>query len=253
MGSPTVLHSAGGHDVGPRHQARGAPDRHGRSGQLQPRSGRGARADRLARRRRDGDRRLLPLSLRRGFGDARAAGHARHPLRRSRPPAANAARRGHHRRGRRAAPPGHDRAPGPPRPAFPRLPEPARGRVRVDPGGTRARARPPGRRAQRAHPPAARVLRRRGGAARGDRGPGRPGDRERKALRALAAAGRRARGAGRDLAVDDVVALPGRRPAGHRREHMPGAARAGVRRRARGRRAARRSPTGRRPAAPRPS
>ena len=209
--------------------------------------------DRLAGGRGDGDRRLLRVPLRRGVGHARAAGHARHPLRRSRAPAAHAAGRGDHRRRRRAAPPDHDREPGPPRPPLPRLPQPARGRVRVDPGGAGDGPRPPRGRAQRAHPPAARVLRERGGAALGDRRAGRPGDRERQALRALAAAGGRARGAGRDLAVDDVVAVPGRRAARHRLEHVPGAARAGVRGRAGGRRRARRSPTARGPAPARPS
>ena len=67
-------------------------------------------------------------------------------------------------------------------------------------------------------------------------------------------AGGRARGAGRDLAVDDVVALPGRRAARHRGEHVPGAAGAGVRASCSRATRARRSPTARpAPAAPRPS
>jgi hypothetical protein len=238
------------HERHPR--ARGAPcaaaDRYGRRGQLEPRPGRGAGRDRLAGGRGDGHRRLLRVPVRRGVGHARAAGHARHPLRRSRAPATHAAGRGHHGRRRRASAPDHDREPGPPRPPLPRLPQPARGRVRVDPGGAGDGPGPSRGRAQRAHPQAARVRRERGGAALGDRRAGRPGDRERQALRAVAAAGGRARGAGRDLAVDDLVAVPRRRPARHRLEHEPGAARTGVRGRAGGRRrAGRRVPVGDRP------
>ena len=132
---------------------------------------------------------------------------------------------------------GRDRPPGPPRPALQELPQPAGGRVRVDPGGAGAGPRQAGRRAQRAHARAARFRARRDRPAVGDRQPGRAGDRERQAVRALAAPGGRAGGAGRHRGHRLLLALPGRGAARHLRAHAAGArgrrvrARAGLRRR----------------------
>ena len=98
---------------------------------------------------------------------------------------------------------------GAPRPALQALPEPARGRVRVDPRRADPRPRRAARgRAQRAHPRAARVRRGRDRAADRDRRPGGAVDRARAALRAGAAPRRRARGARADLGGGLGVALP---------------------------------------------
>ena len=124
--------------------------------------------------------------------------------------------------------------PGASRPALQELPEPARGRVRVDPRRADPRARRAARgRAQRAHARAARVHRRRDRAAARDRRAGRAVDRAREALRRGAAARARARGAGADLRGGLGVALPGGVARGDR-EDDDGRAR-GDRRRARAR------------------
>ena len=125
------------------------------------------------------------------------------------PPAADAARRGDHRLGRGGARAGDARVAGAPRPALQELPEPARGRVRVDPRRADPRPRRHARgRAERPHPRAARVLGRRGRAAARDRRAGRAVDRAREALRGGAAPRARARGAGADLGGGLRVALP---------------------------------------------
>ena len=109
--------------------------------------------------------------------------------------AEDASGRGHHGRGGARARADHDPRARPPRPPLQALPQPPRGAVRVDPGRADPRQGPPRRGAQRPHGRAARVRRGRDRPADGDRRPGRPGDREREALRPRPAAGRRARGA----------------------------------------------------------
>ena len=94
------------------------------------------------------------------------------------------------------------------RPALQGLPEPARGRLRIDPRRADPRARQARGRAQRPHARAAGVHAGRGRPADDDRGPGGAVDRAREALRAGAAACARARGARADLGGGLRVALP---------------------------------------------
>ena len=123
--------------------------------------------------------------------------------------AADAARRGDHGRRSGRARAGDDRRRRAPRPTLQGVPEPARGRLRVDPRRPDPRAREARRRAQRPHPRAARVHAGRGRPADDDRGPGGAVDRAREALRPGAAPRARARGARADLRGRLGVALPG--------------------------------------------
>ena len=108
-------------------------------------------------RRRAGRRRLLRLPLRRAGRRARAARDARDADRGDDAAPPDAAGRGDHRQRRRRAGAGDDPGAGAPRRALQGLPEPARGRVRVDPRGADPRAREARRarstsaRASRAH------------------------------------------------------------------------------------------------------
>ena len=132
--------------------------------------------------------RVLRLPLRRARRRARPARDARDDDRRDEPPPADAARRGDHRLGGRGARPGDARVAGASRSAVQALPEPARGRVRVDPRRADPHARRHARgRAQRPHAKAARVHPGRGRAAARDRGAGGAVDRPREALRGGAA------------------------------------------------------------------
>ena len=125
-------------------------------------------------------------------------------------PAADAARaRGSPARPRRARAPMMIADAGAPRPALQGVPEPARGRVRVDPRRADPRARAARGRAQRPHAGAARVHRGRDRPAARDRRAGGAVDRAREALRAGAAPRGRARGARADLRGGLRVALPG--------------------------------------------
>ena len=121
----------------------------------------------------------------------------------------HAAGRGDHRLGGVRARAGDARVAGAPRSALQALPEPARGRVRVDPRGADPDPRRHARgRAERADARAARVRRGRGRAAARDRGAGRAVDRAREAVRRGAAARARARGARADLGGRLELALP---------------------------------------------
>ena len=104
---------------------------------------------------------------------------------------------------------GHAPAPGPSRPPLQELPEPRRGRVRVDPRRADPRARRAARgRAQRPHARAARVRRGRDRAPARDRRAGRAVDRAREALRRGATTRARARGARAHLGGRLGVPLP---------------------------------------------
>ena len=116
-------------------------DRDDRGRQLDARPRGGARARRAQGRRRARDRRVLRLPLRRAGGRARAARDARDAGRGDDAAAADAARRGDHGHGGGRARAGDDRRAGAPRPALQDVPEPARGRVRVDPRRADPRAR----------------------------------------------------------------------------------------------------------------
>ncbi len=150
---------------------------------------------------------------------------------------AHAPGRRDHRIGRCGRRAGDGRGAGASRPALQELPEPARGRVRVDPRGTDPHAaRLAGGCAQRTHPGAAVVLGGRGRAAAGNRRPGGSVDRAREALCRGAASRRRARGARPDLGGCLELALPGGVARGDRLHHDGCAGRdgrrAGARRRA---------------------
>ena len=106
-------------------------DDRGRQLDARPPGGAGARRFEGGGGARGG--RLLRLPLRRAGRRARPAGDARHLDRRDVAAAADAARRGDHRLGRGGPRAGDARVAGAPRSALQELPEPARGRVRVDP------------------------------------------------------------------------------------------------------------------------
>ena len=139
-----------------------APHRDDRSRQLVARPAGGARARREQGRRRARHRRVLRLPLRRARRRARPARDVRHARRGADADAADAAGRGDHRGCRGGARAGDDRRAGAPRPALQAVPEPAGGRVRVDPRGarswrgTRSRARSTSARASRARSPTRR-------------------------------------------------------------------------------------------------
>ena len=155
-----------------------------------------------------GHGRLLRLPVRRAHRRARPARDARNAGRGADAHAADAAGRGDHRGGGRGASAGADRRAGASRSALQALPEPARGRVRVDPGRPDPGAGHARGCAQRPHAGAARVHRRGGRAPRRHRLAGRADDRARQAVRAGAAARRGARGARADLRGGLGVALP---------------------------------------------
>src|SRR5919202_103943 len=163
------------------------PDGDDRRGELVARPRGGTRARREQGRGRARRRRLLCLPLRRARRRARPARDVRHAGRRDDAPAADAARRGDHRRGGGRAGAGHAPREGAPRSALQVVPEPAGGRVRVDPRRADPRAREARRRAQRAHAAAPAVHRGGNRAPGGDRGPGRADDRAREAVRGGAA------------------------------------------------------------------
>src|SRR5919202_235712 len=116
------------------------PDGDDRRGELVARPRGGARARREQGRGRARRRRLLRLPVRRARRRAGPTCDVRHAGRRDDAPAADAARRGDHRRSGGRAGAGHAPREGAPRPALQVVPEPAGGRVRVDPG--RADPRP---------------------------------------------------------------------------------------------------------------
>ena len=179
---------------------------------------------------------MLRLPLRRARGRARAPGDVRHPRRGDDAPAADAARRGDHRLVRRRACADRDRSAGASRSALQALPEPARGRVRVDPRGADPRSPEARGCAQRPHTRAARAQRGGGRPPARDRLPGRPVDPARPPLRRRAAARARARGAGEDLGGGLRVALPGGVARGDREDDDRGRRRDRRGARARGRR-----------------
>ena len=121
------------------------------------------------------DERADELVLRATHGSARRGDDA---------DAADAAGRGDHRRRRGGARSRDDRRAGAPRPALQAVPEPARGRVRVDPRRADPRARDTLEGALNVRTREPRVVHRRGDrAARRDRVAGRADDRAREALR----------------------------------------------------------------------
>ena len=108
---------------------------------------------------------------------------------------------------------------------LPVLPQPARGRVRVDPGGAGAGPDKLAGALNVRTRAAARVRRRRDRAAVGDRRPGRAGDRERQAVRALAARVAELEALADIGAHRLLLALPGRGAARDLRAHAAGARR----------------------------
>ena len=178
---------------------------------------------------------MLRLPLRRAGRRARPARDARDPDRGRDEHAANAARRRDHgcRRGRADA--GHDPGGGASRSAVQGVPEPARGRVPVDPRRPDPRPRGARGRAQRPHPRAPGVHGGGDRAADVDRVAGRAVDRAREALRPRATTGRGARGARPDLGGGLGVALPRGVARGDRRDDRALARRDGRGSRARGR------------------
>src|SRR5688500_7083832 len=144
-----------------------AAHRDDRRRQLDARPGGGARARRHRGRRRARRGRVLRLPLRRACGRARAPGDARLARRGDDTATTAPAGRGVHGGGRGWAGADRDRGARPPRPTLQAVPQPARGRIRVDPGGADRDARHAGGRAQRAHARAAGVAGGRDRPARG--------------------------------------------------------------------------------------
>ncbi len=193
---------------GRRRPASRTPDPYDRGGQLVARPAGGARGDRARGRGGPRDRRVLRVPLRRARPRARAPRDARNAGRGRDERAADAEGRRHHGGGGGRAEAGDDPVGRASRPALQGIPEPPRGRVRVDPRRPDPRTPGPRGRAQRQDARPARVHRRRDRAAHLDRVAGRPVDRAREALRPGAPPGPRARGAGAHLGGGVRVALP---------------------------------------------